>query len=61
MGEAREAPKEAEALLSCSFCRKDQKQVKKLVAGREGVTICNECVELIVEMFEDEGVWTSKR
>lgn len=28
----------------CSFCRKSEDQVKKLVAGGGGVFICNECV-----------------
>ena len=30
--------------LHCSFCSKNQQQVKKMVAG-DGVNICNECVE----------------
>ncbi len=28
----------------CSFCRKTEDQVKRLVAGGGGVFICNECV-----------------
>ncbi len=28
----------------CSFCRKTEDQVKKLVAGGGGAFICNECV-----------------
>ena len=36
---------EDEENLKCSFCGKDQDQVKKLVAG-SGVYICNECIEL---------------
>jgi hypothetical protein len=32
-------------LMYCSFCRKDQHEVKKLIAG-PGVYICNECVGL---------------
>ena len=35
---------EDEENLKCSFCGKDQDQVKKLVAG-SGVYICNECIE----------------
>jgi ATP-dependent protease Clp ATPase subunit len=31
-------------LLSCSFCGKHQKQVKKLIAG-PSVYICNECLD----------------
>ncbi len=39
--------------LKCSFCGKDQDQVKKLVAG-SGVYICNECIELCAEIVEEE-------
>ena len=36
-------------LLKCSFCGKNQKQVKKLIAG-PGVYICDECIELCNEI-----------
>src|SRR5699024_9160088 len=39
--------------LTCSFCSKDQEQVKKLIAG-SGVYICNECIELCYEIIEEE-------
>ena len=39
--------------LTCSFCGKDQEQVKKLIAG-SGVYICNECIELCYEIIEEE-------
>ena len=39
--------------LKCSFCGKDQDQVKKLVAG-SGVYICNECIELCSEIVAEE-------
>ncbi|GBY54411.1 TPA: ATP-dependent Clp protease ATP-binding subunit ClpX [Staphylococcus aureus] len=44
---------EDEENLKCSFCGKDQNQVKKLVAG-SGVYICNECIELCSEIVEEE-------
>ncbi|HDD8073776.1 TPA: ATP-dependent Clp protease ATP-binding subunit ClpX [Staphylococcus aureus] len=44
---------EDEENLKCSFCGKDQDQVKKLVA-RSGVYICNECIELCSEIVEEE-------
>lgn len=44
---------EEEENLKCSFCGKDQDQVKKLVAG-SGVYICNECIELCSEIVEEE-------
>ncbi|MEG2915097.1 MAG: ClpX C4-type zinc finger protein, partial [Oscillospiraceae bacterium] len=31
--------------LFCSFCGKQQEQVKRMIAG-PGVCICNECVDL---------------
>lgn len=44
---------EDEENLKCSFCGKNQDQVKKLVAG-SGVYICNECIELCSEIVEEE-------
>ena len=41
--------------LICSFCQKSQKEVKKLIAGPT-VYICNECVDLCVEIIEDEEI-----
>lgn len=36
---------------ACNFCGKSQKEVKQLtVNGRKGVAICNECVDVIVDM-----------
>ncbi len=40
-------------LLSCAFCSKSQKQVRKLIGG-SGVYICNECVELCNDILEEE-------
>jgi ATP-dependent protease Clp ATPase subunit len=37
----------------CSFCAKMASQVFKLIAG-PGVWICNECVDLIVEIIDEE-------
>lgn len=39
--------------LKCSFCGKNQEQVRKLVAG-PGVYICDECIELCNEIIEEE-------
>ncbi len=38
----------------CSFCGKDQKQVRKMISGPAGVYICDECVELCAELVEEE-------
>ncbi|SNC71656.1 ATP-dependent Clp protease ATP-binding subunit ClpX [Kytococcus aerolatus] len=39
--------------LTCSFCGKSQKQVRKLIAG-PSVYICDECIELCNEIIEEE-------
>jgi ATP-dependent Clp protease ATP-binding subunit ClpX len=39
--------------LSCSFCGKPQRQVRKLIAG-PGVYICDECVDLCNEIVDEE-------
>ena len=39
--------------LKCSFCGKNQDQVKRLIAG-PGVYICDECIELCSEILEEE-------
>lgn len=39
--------------LTCSFCGKSQKEVKKLIAG-PGVYICDECIELCTDIIEEE-------
>ncbi|MBF0719127.1 ATP-dependent Clp protease ATP-binding subunit ClpX [Staphylococcus sciuri] len=44
---------DGEENLKCSFCGKEQDQVKKLVAG-SGVYICNECIELCSEIVDEE-------
>lgn len=40
--------------LRCSFCGKNQAEVKKLIAG-PGVYICNECVELCNEILKEDA------
>ncbi|WP_035289600.1 ATP-dependent Clp protease ATP-binding subunit ClpX [Clostridium sp. KNHs214] len=39
--------------LKCSFCGKNQEQVRRLIAG-PGVYICDECIELCSEIITDE-------
>ncbi|HLA43013.1 MAG TPA: ATP-dependent protease ATP-binding subunit ClpX, partial [Aggregatilineales bacterium] len=38
----------------CSFCGKSSDAVQRLIAGPDGVFICNECVELCESILEDE-------
>ena len=49
------ANKESTQSLKCSFCGKSQKQVIKLIAG-PGVYICDECIELCIEIIDEEKV-----
>lgn len=46
---------ETEKAVNCSFCGKSQKVVAKLIAG-PGVYICNECVQLCVDIMSDQGL-----
>ena len=39
----------------CSFCHKTQDQVHKLIAGPDGVYICDECVDICAEIIEEEN------
>jgi ATP-dependent Clp protease ATP-binding subunit ClpX len=40
----------------CSFCGKEEGEVQRLIAGAEGVYICDECVRLGAEILQEEGV-----
>ncbi|HFI0640830.1 TPA: ATP-dependent Clp protease ATP-binding subunit ClpX [Streptococcus suis] len=47
------AVKHTHELIYCSFCGKNQEEVKKIIAGNN-VFICNECVELAQEIIHEE-------
>lgn len=47
------AIKHTQELIYCSFCGKNQEEVKKIIAGNN-VFICNECVELAQEIIREE-------
>ena len=52
--EATEATdQEPKPVIKCTFCQKPTAAVKKMVAG-PGVYICNECVDLCVEIINSE-------
>ena len=40
--------------LFCSFCGKNQKEVKKLIAG-PSVFVCDECVELCMDIIKEDN------
>ncbi|MDX2500154.1 MAG: ClpX C4-type zinc finger protein, partial [Deltaproteobacteria bacterium] len=45
--------------LFCSFCGKNQSEVRKLIAG-PAVYICDECIQLCSEIIEEESEKDSK-
>lgn len=47
------AVKHTHELIYCSFCGKNQEEVKKIIAGNN-VFICNECVKLAQEIIREE-------
>lgn len=48
------AGRNSEDQVRCSFCHKTQDQVHKLIAGPDGVYICDECVDICAEIIEEE-------
>src|SRR5881409_1173248 len=44
----------------CSFCGKNQDQVRRLIAGPGAVYICDECVELCREIIDEEELTVGK-
>ena len=40
----------------CSFCKKPKEEALKLICGSQS-TICNECVELCVNVLKEHGAW----
>ncbi len=48
-----------ESLPRCSFCNRTQDEVARLIAGPDDVYICDECVELCVEILTEEGIHAS--
>ena len=42
-------------IIKCSFCGKSERSVQKLVAGPNGVYICNECIELCADLIDPDS------
>lgn len=53
MTEKKGGGNSSEKLLYCSFCGKNQHEVKKLIAG-PSVFICDECIDLCNDIIRDE-------
>ncbi len=41
---------------ACSFCGRKELEVERLIAGDDGVHICDECIRLGVEILDEEGL-----
>jgi len=52
MARTKESPPEERF---CSFCNRLESEVQRLIAGPEGVSICNECVDLCQDILEGES------
>ena len=48
------AGKNSDSGIRCSFCNKTQGQVRKLIAGPNGIYICDECIDICSEIIEEE-------
>ena len=46
----------AEDSLICSFCSKSRKDVTKMIVGASKTSICNECVNLCVEILDEDSI-----
>ena len=47
-------PKDTTKQVKCSFCGKTEDQVARLVAGPDGVYICDKCIEICADIVFDE-------
>ena len=41
---------------SCNFCGKSKDQVEKLIVGGDNIAICNECVDLCVDILKEDNI-----
>ncbi|MBI5369445.1 MAG: ATP-dependent Clp protease ATP-binding subunit ClpX [Planctomycetes bacterium] len=57
---ARYASKQGDDGRTCTFCGKPQRQVDSLIQGPPGIFICNECVELCIQILKLEKKTPSK-
>ena len=48
------ATKKPSDSIRCSFCNKTQKEVRRLIAGPNGINICDECIDICNGIIEEE-------
>ena len=54
-----EPPKEIHL---CSFCRKSTNETRRLIAGPNGIFICEECIEICISvLYQDSPNYWQKR
>jgi ATP-dependent Clp protease ATP-binding subunit ClpX len=51
---SKSSDEQTKEILHCSFCGKNQHEVRKLIAG-PNVFICDECVDLCIEIIQEEN------
>ena len=55
-------PKDTTKQIKCSFCGKTEDQVARLVAGPDGVYICDKCIEICADIvFDEENITPEQR
>ena len=47
--------KETQDQLFCSFCGKPKELTKRLIAGPNGIYICDECIEICRDVMQEDG------
>ncbi len=52
--------KETSDQLFCSFCGKPKELTKRLIAGPNGIYICDECIEICTEVMKEDQAKESK-
>lgn len=50
----------SEENLICSFCNKSRKDTRKMIVGAGKVAICNECINLCIEILDEDNQKTKK-
>lgn len=48
------AGKNSDNKIRCSFCNKTQEQVRKMIAGPNGIYICDECVDICTDIIDED-------
>ena len=43
-------------MIICDFCGRNQNQVKRMIEGKNGVSICDNCIKISMKILEDEKV-----